>query len=57
MKAAWKQTFPQEEDHIKLKYQKVKEQKRFTQEELDKIQDETHEYLKGALVESAQQVK
>lgn len=52
VKSAWKQTFPDEEEQVKQKYKKVKEQKRLTKEELEKIQAETHEYLKGALVSS-----
>lgn len=34
VKSAWKQTFPDEEEQVKQKYQKVKEQKRYTKEEL-----------------------
>ncbi len=55
VKSAWKQTFPDEEDQVRQKYQKVKEQKRFTKEELEKIQEETPAYLKGALVSSEEQ--
>lgn len=55
VKSAWKQTFPDEEEQVKQKYQKVKEQKRYTKEELEKIQAETPEYLKGALVSSNEQ--
>jgi hypothetical protein len=52
VKSAWKQTFPEEEDIVKQRYQKVKEEKRFTREELDKIQADTPEYLRGSLVAS-----
>lgn len=55
VKSAWKQTFPDEEEQVKQKYQKVKEQKHYTKEELEKIQAETPEYLKGALVSSNEQ--
>lgn len=34
VKSAWKQTFPDEEEQVRQKYSKVKEQKRFTKEEL-----------------------
>lgn len=30
IKSAWKQTFPQEEDKVKQKYQAVKQQKHYT---------------------------
>jgi hypothetical protein len=42
VKSAWKQTFPEQEDVVKQRYQKVKEEKRFTKEELDKIQADTN---------------
>lgn len=32
LKSAWRQTFPQEEDIVRQRYQKVKEEKRYTQE-------------------------
>lgn len=32
VKSAWSQTFPEDEQKVKLKYQKVKQQKRYTQE-------------------------
>jgi hypothetical protein len=57
VKSAWKQTFPQEEDVVKQRYQKVKEEKRFTKEELDKIQADTPEYLRSALTTTAEGVK
>jgi hypothetical protein len=41
VKSAWRQTFPEQEDVVKQRYQKVKEEKRFTKEELDKIQADT----------------
>ena len=57
VKSAWKQTFPEEEDEVRMKYQRVKEEKRYTKEELDKIQSEIPEYMKGALVSSKEQAK
>lgn len=32
VKSAWKQTFPEEEDEVRMKYQRVKEEKRYTKE-------------------------
>lgn len=48
----WKQTFPDDEQQVRSKYKLVKEQKRFTEEELAAIQAEIPEYQRTSLVET-----
>lgn len=57
MKDGWKQTFPNDEEQIKSKYEKVRQIKRFTEEELAAMQADIPEYQRTSLVETQTKVE
>ena len=57
LKDGWRQTFPKDEEDVKRKYEKVKKMKRYTEEELKKMQEEIPEYQRTAMVETETKVE